>query len=283
METTLADLEPIVDLAVSAGSVILDAYEGGGEAAAFEAKADGSPLTQADLASHRVIVDGLARRTPEVPVISEEASASRGRSRRAEGVFWLVDPLDGTKEFLKRTGEFTVNLALIVEGRPVAGIVHAPAMGQSWIGAMDGALTRRTAGAEVEVCRIRTRPASLDALAIVASRDHAGPEVKALLEGLPGAHAVSMGSSLKFCRIAEGAADFYLRDGPTMEWDTAAAQAVLEAAGGRVMTLDGRTLKYGKPGLRNPHFVAVGDPRLDWRALLEKEESNRKGMGSAQA
>jgi 3'(2'), 5'-bisphosphate nucleotidase len=288
MEPTLRQLDALLDLVLRAGVAIRDVYDEKEGAMAVAWKEDRSPLTAADRISHEIIVAGLPSLAPGTPIVSEEGvdAGERGPLPGEDG-FWLVDPLDGTKEFLKRTGEFTVNVALVHGGRPVAGVVHAPALGRSWLGAVDGAEVRVHAGPQSRKPEsrhpLRTRPASLEALAIVASRDHAGPEVKALLEGLPGAHAVSMGSSLKFCRIAEGAADFYLRDGPTMEWDTAAAQAVLEAAGGRVMTLDGRTLKYGKPGLRNPHFVAVGDPRLDWRALLEKEESNRKGMGSAQA
>jgi 3'(2'), 5'-bisphosphate nucleotidase len=213
-----------------------------------------------------MLLEGLRKITPGIPVVSEEGEqADRGALRSGEA-HWLVDPLDGTKEFLKRTGEFTVNVALIRGGRPVAGVVHAPVLGRSWLGAADGA-ERREGNQRTP---LRTRRASPDSLAVVASRDHAGPRVSALLRSLSGARTLSMGSSLKFCLIAEGQADFYLRDGPTMEWDTAAAQAVLEAAGGGVFTLDGKPLRYTKPELRNPHFVAVGDPEFDWQALIQR-------------
>ncbi|MDZ7780383.1 MAG: inositol monophosphatase family protein [Gemmatimonadota bacterium] len=162
---------------------------------------------------------------------------------------------------MKRTGEFTVNIALVRGGRPVAGVVHAPALGKSWVAGeatVPSCGTAETRSAARSAAR-RPRPAR-----VVASRDHAGPEVRALLERLPGAETLSMGSSLKFCLIAEGKADLYLRDGPTMEWNTGAAQAVLEAAGGGVFTLEGERLPYGKPELRNPKFVAAGDPELDW-------------------
>lgn len=260
---SLAELEPVVALAWRAGEAIMEVYARGEEAATVEWKDDRSPLTEADRAGHRVIVDGLRSLTPETPVVSEEGAVPPAESLR-DGPFWLVDPLDGTKEFLNRTGEFTVNIALIRARKPVAGVVHAPVLGRSWIGGTDGA-EGREGDRRVP---LRVRPARSDRLRVVASRDHAGPRVKALLEGLPGAETVSMGSSLKFCVIAEGNADLYFRDGPTMEWDTAAAQAVLEAAGGGVFTLDGEPLRYTKPDFRNPQFVAVGDLGRSWEELV---------------
>lgn len=258
----LAQLGPLVELAEKAGRAILEVY--GRRDTAVTLKDDRSPLTEADQASHRVIMDGLRRLTPDVPIISEEGEAPDPAVFLQGGGVWLVDPLDGTKEFIKRTGEFTVNIALVRDGRPVAGVVHAPVLGKSWVAGGDGAELQ--AGEQRSPLRVRT--ADPARLGIVASRDHAGPEVKALLEGLPGAETLSMGSSLKFCLIAEGRADLYLRDGPTMEWDTGAAQAVLEAAGGGVFGLEGERLPYGKPDLRNPKFVAAGDPALDWANLL---------------
>jgi 3'(2'), 5'-bisphosphate nucleotidase len=262
----LAGLEPILDLSIRAGEAIMQVY--GGDAG-VEWKEDRSPLTAADLASHRLIMDGLHRLTPDIPVISEEGADLTAEGRSTAEAFWIVDPLDGTKEFLKRTGEFTVNIALVRGGRLEAGVVHAPALRRSWYGARDGA---RLTDEDGTVHELRVRPAVPEKLAVVASRDHAGPAVKAFLERVPGASTLSMGSSLKFCLVAEGAADLYFRDGPTMEWDTAAAQCVLESAGGAVYTLDGEPLGYGKGDLRNPMFVAVGDLSLDWRSLIGEWE-----------
>jgi 3'(2'), 5'-bisphosphate nucleotidase len=169
------------------------------------------------------------------------------------GPYWLVDPLDGTKEFLKGTNEFTVNIALMDDNYPVLGVVHAPAINLTYCGAVQLGAWRH------QGARISTRPADAANLAIVASKDHAGPLVQELLARHPQASLRSMGSSLKFCLVAEGAADIYLRDVPTMEWDTAAAQCIVEAAGGRVCTLDGVRLRYGKEGMRNPALLTVGD------------------------
>jgi len=258
------EIEDVVRIAEAAGRRILEVYAAGAGAARVTAKQDESPLTLADQRSHDAIVAALRALTPDVPIISEEGEpaeyARLGTARR-----WIVDPLDGTKEFIKRTGEFTVNIALVEGTRPVLGVVHAPALGTTWLG--EGTTAQKWEGAARTTIRV-TSAATADALRVVTSRDHAGPAVKALLERLPGARTLSMGSSLKFCLIAEGKADLYLRDGPTMEWDTAAAHAVLVAAGGEVHTLDGGVLGYGKEDLRNPHFVAVGDRAFDWSLLL---------------
>lgn len=259
---SLNELGPLVELAEEAGRAILDVY--GRTDVGVTLKEDRTPLTEADQASHGVIMAGLRRLTPHVPVISEEGAAPDPSSFRDGADHWVVDPLDGTKEFIKRTGEFTVNIALVRGGRPVVGVVLAPVLGKCWVAGADGAELRNGNGRAV----LRVRAADPARLGIVASRDHAGPEVTALLHRLSGTETLSMGSSLKFCLIAEGKADLYLRDGPTMEWDTAAAQAVLEAAGGGVFTLDGERLAYGKPDLRNPKFMAAGDPALDWATLL---------------
>ena len=253
-------------LAQRAGEAILEVYAAGAAAAGVTEKEDRSPLTFADRRSHDVIVEGLRLLTPAIPVISEEGDP-QSHGARSAGVRWIVDPLDGTKEFLKRSGEFTVNIALVDGDRPVAGVVHAPVLGVTWVGCADGAQRRSGREAPEPITAMRTP--RLDALRIVASRDHAGPAVRALLDRCPGAQTLSIGSSLKFCLIAEGRADLYFRDGPTMEWDTAAAHAVLRAAGGAVRTLDGAELTYGKPALRNPFFVAVGAPALDWTTLID--------------
>ena len=264
---SLAELEPVVALAHRAGDAILRVYAQGEDAAAVEWKDDRSPLTEADRAAHRLIVAGLRDLTPDVPVVSEEGEIPPVEELR-DRPFWLVDPLDGTKEFLKRTGEFTVNIALVWERRPVAGVVHAPALGRSWMAGGDRAAVR-TVGQEDPTTPLRVRKADPDRLGIVTSRDHVGPRVRELLDRTPSSQALSMGSSLKFCLIAEGKADLYLRDGPTMEWDTAAGQAVLERAGGTVVSPNGKTLAYSKPSLRNPPFLALGDEAVDWEPWMD--------------
>lgn len=256
-------IESLVSLAESAGAAILDVYRSA-SAATMTTKGDGSPLTLADERSHEVIAAGLLRLAPGVPVLSEEGRPADARGL-STGLRWIVDPLDGTKEFLKRTGEFTVNIALVDDQWPLVGVVHAPVLGVSWTGS-EGRAERWSGG---ERRPIFVEPDVDDStLRIVASRDHAGVKVHALLARVPGARTLNLGSSLKFCHIAEGQADLYLRDGPTMEWDTAAAQGVVEAAGGQVLTLDGARLAYGKEGWRNPEFVVVGSRALKWRTLV---------------
>lgn len=230
---------------------------------AVSLKQDSSPLTAADLAAHHFLVESLPAILPGVPVISEESSPENHLSAVHLDRFWLVDPLDGTKEFLKATGEFTVNIALVENGRPVLGVVHAPALDVTYYAFAEGGAWRKS-GNEAPA-PLATRRADITRLAVVASKDHAGPMVKAMLERLSDPALRSMGSSLKFCLVAEGSADLYLRDVPTMEWDTAAAQCVVESAGGSVSTLDGNTLRYGKAGLKNPSLMTSGDPGLDWR------------------
>lgn len=248
--------DELIDLARKAGDVILRIYEG---EFGHQHKPDHSPVTEADVAAERVILDGLAQLTPDIPVVAEEQAAAGGLPTGAAAKFWLVDPLDGTKEFIARNGEFTVNIALIVDGVPVLGVVHLPVLGVTYAGA-DGRAERKTGVAPAEAIHARSTPASGAIMTI--SRSHASKELaKAEEMGVPIAGTVVAGSSLKFCRVAEGAADIYPRFGPTMEWDTAAGQAVLENAGGSVRTIDGAPLRYGKPGLRNPHFIARGIQR----------------------
>lgn len=232
-------------------------------------KTDSSPLTDADRASHDFLLEFLPSLIPGIPVISEESEDPTRALADPEGRFWLVDPLDGTKEFLKGTGEFTVNIALIERRQPVLGVVHAPAIGLSYFADLEtGAFRRKHNEVSAPISIQRSKSG---ALRVVASKDHAGPLVQAMLARLPGAELRSMGSSLKFCLVAEGQADVYLRDVPTMEWDTAAAQCVVEAAGGSVCTLDGQPLRYGKPGLKNPTIITIGDRDLPWPTLLDKE------------
>ena len=230
---------------------------------AVTAKGDGSPLTEADLAAEEVIAAGLAEAAPGVPVLSEEAAQRPDFS--PDATFLLVDPLDGTREFVGKSGEFTVNIALITAGRPVCGVVHAPALSRLWRGARGhGAETADVPeGAEAvtltwRASHVRAKPAG--ALTAVASRSHLDPDTEAFLARLEVSEHRSIGSSLKFCLVADGEADVYPRFGPTMEWDTGAGHAVLEAAGGRVTRPDGSAFTYGKvaDGYRNGPFIAWG-------------------------
>lgn len=221
-------------------------------------KADDSPLTLADLAAHNVIAARLKNLTPDIPMVSEEDAASMVH-RQANGMFWLVDPLDGTKEFIARNGEFTVNIALVEDGEVVFGVVVAPALGLVYWGGRNIGAFRVQGGASEEAIRV-AEPVADKPSRVVASKSHLNEQTAQFIERLGRHELVQAGSSLKFCRIAEGAADIYPRLGPTCEWDTAAAQAIVEAAGGHVTTLDGAPLQYGKPEVLNPHFIASSMP-----------------------
>jgi 3'(2'), 5'-bisphosphate nucleotidase len=263
MEAT-RQLEHIVDLARQAGQAILEIYGRGFE---VELKADDSPLTQADLASHRVICAALSRAYPDIPLLSEESAQIPFEVRRDWSEYWLIDPLDGTKEFVKRNGEFTVNIALVRDHYPVLGVVHVPVSGVTYYGRTGSGSFRRSGDAAPAPIRVRI-PAAAPAV-VVGSRSHANPDTARRLEPIGPHRMVSMGSSLKFCLVAEGRADCYPRFGPTSEWDTAAAQAVVEAAGGQVVTLDGQRLRYNaKPDILNPHFLVFGDRSAGWLQLL---------------
>jgi 3'(2'), 5'-bisphosphate nucleotidase len=251
----LSDLrQACTDLAEAAAVEIMRIYAGD---LGVRDKADKSPVTDADHAAELVIVAGLRALTPGLPVVAEEEMAAGHVPKLDGGPFWLVDPLDGTKEFIKRNGEFTVNIALIENGRPTLGIVLAPATELLWRGAAGlGADKREGSGAFVP---ISTRACPPQGLTACASRSHAiysDLDIWFRNNNLTVADRVQAGSSLKFCLIAEGRADIYPRFGPTNEWDTAAGQGVLEAAGGEVVTTDDRPLLYGKPRFSNPHFIA---------------------------
>jgi 3'(2'), 5'-bisphosphate nucleotidase len=245
----------ITAIALEAGGVIMAIYEQDFE---IRQKADASPVTEADEAAERLIVARLRALTPAIPVVGEEMVAQGQAPEIGGGPFWLVDPLDGTKEFVGRNGEFTVNIALVRDGRPVLGVVHAPVPGLTFTAAGPGRVTRQQNGGPPEAIACRALPA--DGAVVLASRSHMTAETEAWLKGVTVARLSRAGSSLKFCRLATGEADLYPRLGRTMEWDTAAAHAVLAAAGGSVETLDGKPLTYGKPGLENPHFIARGRP-----------------------
>ena len=229
-------------------------------ATAFEAraKADRSPVTDADEAAEAIILAGLAELTPDLPVVAEESVAKGRVPDTAAGRFWLVDPLDGTKEFINRNGEFTVNIALIEDRRPTLGVVGLPAIGLAYVAEAPGRVWRHAGDTGPIAIAARQPPA--DGLDVLASRHHVAPADEAFLKTVIVRRVVSAGSSLKFCRIAEGTADLYPRLGPTNEWDTAAGHAVLVAAGGSVRTADGADLLYNKPGFRNPGFIARGAP-----------------------
>ncbi len=254
-------LPALESLAAEAGRQIMQIYAGGVTA---QRKQDGSPVTAADLAAEAIILAGLARLAPGVAVVSEEAGGARP-SPAPEALFLLVDPLDGTQDFLDGTGEFTVNIALVSAGRPVGGVVHAPALGRIWSGvAGQGASAQAIApdGRPVAGSRraIGVRPRPDAGLIAVVSRSHPDPATLAWLAGQAVASQRAIGSSLKFCLLAEGAADVYPRLSPTMEWDTAAGHAVLEAAGGRVTDEAGGWFRYGKraAAYRNGSFLAWG-------------------------
>ncbi|NIA70768.1 3'(2'),5'-bisphosphate nucleotidase CysQ [Pelagibius litoralis] len=257
-------------IAERAGKIIL-AYYVEGEEIAVREKDDTSPVTEADEAAETFILGALNTLTPDIPVVAEEAMAA-GEAPVIEGNrFWLVDPLDGTKEFISRNGEFTVNIALIEDGQPVAGVVHAPAMAMTWAGVCGetedgdkGSGQAVFAETDKPVMDIRVRKIPSEGAVVVASRRHgAGKELDDFLSRYTVAEKVSAGSSLKFCLVASGRADVYPRFGRTMEWDTAAGHAVLLAAGGQVYTLDDEPLDYGKPDFENPHFYALGDASPD--------------------
>ena len=261
-------IEPIAALAVEAGNAILEVYATDFD---VQSKEDTSPLTQADLASHRHIVAGLEKLTPDIPIISEESGLPSFAERSQWPHYWLIDPLDGTKEFVNRNGEFTVNIALIESNRPVFGTVHVPVQGKTYIGCKGyGAELREGHHSPVA---IRVAAASAQPVRVVGSRSHRGSSLDAFLDRLGKSDMVAMGSSLKFCTIAEGKADVYPRLGPTSEWDTAAAQAVVEQAGGQVLELDGKPLSYNlKAEILNPFFVVLGPTDHDWLALLAGDE-----------
>lgn len=247
-------LPPVRAIALRAGDVIMEHYRTGAE---VRRKADRSPVTDADEAAERVILEGLRECTAHLPVVAEEEVAAGRVPDVTGGRFWLVDPLDGTKEFIARNGEFTVNIALIDKGRPVLGVVYAPAFSRLFAAAGPG--TAIVSEEEKPDRPIAVRRAPADGVVIVSSRSHGDPDkIRELIRNTAIKESRILGSSLKFCIVAAGEADVYPRYGPTSEWDTAAGHAVLSAAGGSVRTADGAELQYGKPKFLNPQFIARG-------------------------
>jgi 3'(2'), 5'-bisphosphate nucleotidase len=258
MNLSAADRDYLVETCLAAGAEILAVYEGDFD---VQAKQDASPLTEADLRANQVITDWLRSRWPEIPVLSEEAvEEGPYEVRKNWTVFWLVDPLDGTKEFVKRNGQFTVNIALIENERPVAGFVYAPVPDVLYYGTHEAAFKLE---GEKSVRLPVAAAAQPGTLRVIASLSHSNRKTEEFLEKARREYAkvelVSMGSSLKLCLVAEGAADVYPRFGPTMEWDTGAAHAVVNAAGGRVVQAESRQdLEYNKKDLHNPWFIVEG-------------------------
>ena len=256
-------LDGVRGIAAAAAARILRVYH-----TPFEVgrKADESPLTEADLASHRTIVDGLRDLSPRVPVLSEESVEVDFATRAGWTRYWLVDPLDGTKDFVNRNGEFTVNIALIDGHAPVLGVVAVPVTGVAYAAARGlGAHRHDAHGATA----LGVRAPAGRPWRVAASRSHGDGRTEAFIRNLGASERISIGSSLKFCLLAEGGIDIYPRFGPTCEWDTAAAQCVVEQAGGRVTDVGLEPLRYNTgESLLNPYFLAFGDPAVDWREFL---------------
>jgi len=269
MKLENGQLEQLESIARDAGSGILSVYES--DDFDVESKGDGSPLTRADRLAHEIIVAGLAKLTPEIPVVSEESGREEMQARLAWDLFWLVDPLDGTKEFIKRNGEFTVNIALVHQGRPVFGVVYAPVLNSCFSGG-SGYGAWRVDGDDRNRSEIAVAGKSDGVMTVVASRSHRGEAVEAFIANVTerfGAPEVrSMGSSLKICLVATGEADIYPRLGPTCEWDTAAAHSVVLGAGGNVTNVCGEPLVYNKADILNPWFLVFGSEDCDWPELV---------------
>lgn len=258
-------LPAVVRLARQAGEAILEVYRSD---FTVETKDDRTPLTAADRAAHELICAELAGLTPDIPVWSEESGGVAWDTRRHWREFWLVDPLDGTREFIRRNGEFTVNIALVRNHRACLGVVHAPALQRTYSGCLPGGAWRADGDDPAQPIRVTAEAHS--PLRVAGSRSHRGTSLEGFLQRVGPCEFLSLGSSLKFCLVAEGAADVYPRLGPTSEWDTAAAQAVVEGAGGQVVDLSGVALRYNRgPEILNPNFVAFGDASPDWPSLLQ--------------
>lgn len=260
----MIDIQAIRKIAESAGQLIMTVYQ---RDFGIQNKTDASPLTEADLLAHQHIIEALGALTPDIPVLSEEAANINGVERCLWQRYWLVDPLDGTKEFIKKNGEFTVNIALIEHGSPVLGVVHAPAMAVSYWGSRDLGAFKANTGETGHPIQVSPLPEQGRPWRVVGSRSHGSPEFEKFMANLPESELVSMGSSLKLCLVAEGKADIYPRLGPTSEWDTAAAHAVVDAAGGQILSWpDLQPLRYNQreDSLLNPFFMACSEPHPAW-------------------
>jgi len=247
------DINKIIGISHKAGSKILQIYNR--ESFDHQLKTDNSPLTEADIASHNLITQQLNEITPNIPILSEESSFISWQERKQWECYWLIDPLDGTKEFIKKNGEFTVNIALIYQNAPIIGVVHAPVLNETWVGEQGKPAKKIT---QFDTKTIKVKPHKQgEFYKVVGSRSHAGDSLNEFLAEIEKYELVSMGSSIKLCLVAEGKAHLYPRLGPTSEWDTAAAHAVVNAAGGKVINNETQMpLQYNtKDSLRNPHFI----------------------------
>ncbi len=254
----------VVALAELAGQRILEIYDAGFE---ISDKADNTPLTDADLAAHRAIVDGLTQLTPEIPVLSEESVSIPFETRQQWQRYWLIDPLDGTREFIKRNGEFTVNIALIENHEPILGVIQVPCNGILYYAWREGGAWKRMP--EQDAILIQARTPSAEQLVVAGSRSHQSETITGFLDKIGSHRIFPMGSSLKSCLVAEGQADLYPRLGPTSEWDTAAAQCIVEEAGGKLTDTAMQPLRYNtKDSLLNPHFFVFGKGERDWSQYL---------------
>ncbi|HEY8117722.1 MAG TPA: 3'(2'),5'-bisphosphate nucleotidase CysQ [Methylophilaceae bacterium] len=262
-------LAQLISIACEAGAAVMQVYRG---EIAVTRKDDNSPLTLADIAAHNIIESGLKKLTPELPILSEESANIPYATRATWRRYWLVDPLDGTREFIKRNGEFTVNIALIEAGKPVIGVVFAPAKDLIYYAATGhGAFKQEP---DEAVTQVHCRALDLSNLIIAGSRSHSDNRMQTFLGNIERNHLppqlITMGSSLKICLVAEGKADVYPRLGPTSEWDTAAAQCVLELAGGSLVDMDGQAFTYNtKDSLLNPEFFACGTTQHNWSQYLD--------------
>ena len=252
MSNSIKATEDIAEIAQKAGDIIMQYYN---NEMIVATKSDGSPVTAADQAAEDYIIPALNSVVPGIPIVAEESVSAGNIPDISNGTFWLIDPLDGTKEFINRNGDFTVNIGLIESGTPTMGVIVTPINNCIWTGSLtDGACKFLNGTQQI----IETRQANKTKMTVVASRSHRSPELESFISKLEVEHSISRGSSLKFCLIAEGEADIYPRTGPTMEWDTAAGHAILIAAGGSVTNFDGTTFRYGKPNFLNGWFIAQG-------------------------
>lgn len=258
-------LTPALEIAIEAGRAIQEIYEGGFQ---VEQKNDHTPLTEADLAADRIIDQGLRELTPQLPVLTEESTAIPFAERTTWERYWLVDPLDGTREFINRSGEFTVNIALVEDHQPVLGIIYAPALGLYYYACRGQGAYKREATSEPKRLQVRHWDGGKVTL-VCSSATHRGNYLQKLMDKLGDYDVVCLGSALKSCLVAEGKADLYARLGPTSEWDTAAAQCIVEEAGGHITDTRMQPLRYNtKESLLNPHFFVFGDTDEDWSSYL---------------
>ncbi|MDC0064455.1 3'(2'),5'-bisphosphate nucleotidase CysQ [Gammaproteobacteria bacterium] len=264
-------VQKLLDISIKAGQAILDIYNDL-EIEVIEKK-DSSPLTKADLASHNIIVSELSNLTPDIPILSEESIGIPFNTRKEWSQYWLVDPLDGTKEFIKRNGEFTVNIALIRNNTPIFGVIYVPVSDEIYWGSKEGSYYKKTDGT---IIKIQISNESSETMKIVASKSHQSEMLSSILANIKEYELINKGSSLKFCMVAEGSADIYLRLGLTSEWDTAAGEAIVHYAGGHVIATSGELIKYNaEKSILNPNFIVSGKKGLTdlFLSLIQKNES----------